>query len=96
VAHQLTQEKIHELGAATPMGRLVRPANVGKTDCFLRKRCFQLDHRPLPSPQWRGRNGLNRKMQHVGDLRLGKSRAGCCDRYEKRRAALWRESTRKS
>jgi hypothetical protein len=38
VAHQLTQEKIHELGAATPMGRLVRPLNAAKTDCFLRKR----------------------------------------------------------
>ena len=25
VTHQLRQEKIHELGAATPMGRLVRP-----------------------------------------------------------------------
>jgi 3-oxoacyl-[acyl-carrier protein] reductase len=34
VTHQLTQEKIHQLGAATPMGRLVRPDDVAKTIAF--------------------------------------------------------------
>jgi 3-oxoacyl-[acyl-carrier protein] reductase len=34
VTHQLTQEKIHELGAATPMGRLVRPEDIAKTIAF--------------------------------------------------------------
>ena len=34
VTHQLTQEKIQELGAATPMGRLVRPDDVAKTIAF--------------------------------------------------------------
>ena len=31
VTQQLTREKMHELGAATPMGRLVRPDDVAKT-----------------------------------------------------------------
>jgi NAD(P)-dependent dehydrogenase (short-subunit alcohol dehydrogenase family) len=34
VTHQLTQEKIRELGAATPMGRLVRPEDIAKTIAF--------------------------------------------------------------
>jgi 3-oxoacyl-[acyl-carrier protein] reductase len=34
VSHELTPEKIHELGAATPMGRLVRPDDVARTIAF--------------------------------------------------------------
>jgi 3-oxoacyl-[acyl-carrier protein] reductase len=34
VTHQLTEEKIYELGAATPMGRLVRPEDIAKTIAF--------------------------------------------------------------
>jgi 3-oxoacyl-[acyl-carrier protein] reductase len=34
VTHHLTQEKIHELGAATPMGRLVRPDDIAGTIAF--------------------------------------------------------------
>jgi 3-oxoacyl-[acyl-carrier protein] reductase len=34
VSHELTREKRQELGAATPMGRLVRPDDVAKTLAF--------------------------------------------------------------
>jgi NAD(P)-dependent dehydrogenase (short-subunit alcohol dehydrogenase family) len=34
VTQQLTQEKMHELAAATPMGRLVRPEDVARTVAF--------------------------------------------------------------
>jgi len=34
VTQQLTREKMHELGAATPMGRLVRPDDVARTVAF--------------------------------------------------------------
>ena len=34
VTQQLTREKVRELGAATPMGRLVRPDDVAKTVAF--------------------------------------------------------------
>jgi 3-oxoacyl-[acyl-carrier protein] reductase len=34
VAHKLTRDKVNELGAATPMGRLVRPDDVAKTLAF--------------------------------------------------------------
>jgi 3-oxoacyl-[acyl-carrier protein] reductase len=34
VTHQLTHEKLQELGAATPMGRLVRPEDVARTVAF--------------------------------------------------------------
>jgi 3-oxoacyl-[acyl-carrier protein] reductase len=34
VSHQLTREKMNELGAATPMGRLVRPDDVARTLAF--------------------------------------------------------------
>jgi 3-oxoacyl-[acyl-carrier protein] reductase len=35
MTQKLTQEKLHELAAATPMGRLVRPDDVAKTIAFL-------------------------------------------------------------
>jgi NAD(P)-dependent dehydrogenase (short-subunit alcohol dehydrogenase family) len=35
VTQQLTQEKMHELAAATPMGRLVRPDDIARTVAFL-------------------------------------------------------------
>ena len=35
VTEQLTTEQMHELGAATPMGRLVRPDDVARTVAFL-------------------------------------------------------------
>jgi NAD(P)-dependent dehydrogenase (short-subunit alcohol dehydrogenase family) len=34
VSHKLTPERVRELGAATPMGRLVRPDDVAKTLAF--------------------------------------------------------------
>ena len=34
MAQQLTREKMHDLGAATPMGRLVRPDDVARTVAF--------------------------------------------------------------
>jgi 3-oxoacyl-[acyl-carrier protein] reductase len=34
MTQQLTREKMHELGAATPMGRLVRPGDVARTVAF--------------------------------------------------------------
>jgi NAD(P)-dependent dehydrogenase (short-subunit alcohol dehydrogenase family) len=34
MTQQLTREQMHELGAATPMGRLVRPDDVAKTVAF--------------------------------------------------------------
>ena len=34
VSQQLTPEKLRELGAATPMGRLVRPEDVARTLAF--------------------------------------------------------------
>jgi 3-oxoacyl-[acyl-carrier protein] reductase len=35
MTQQLTQEQMHELGAATPMGRLVRPDDIAATVAFL-------------------------------------------------------------
>jgi len=35
MSQKLTEEKLHELAAATPMGRLVRPDDVAKTIAFL-------------------------------------------------------------
>ncbi len=35
MTQQLTREQMHELGAATPMGRLVRPDDVARTVAFL-------------------------------------------------------------
>jgi 3-oxoacyl-[acyl-carrier protein] reductase len=34
MSQKLTQEKMHELVAATPMGRLVRPDDVARTVAF--------------------------------------------------------------
>ncbi|HYB38004.1 MAG TPA: SDR family oxidoreductase [Mycobacterium sp.] len=34
MTQQLTREQVHELGAATPMGRLVRPDDVARTVAF--------------------------------------------------------------
>ena len=34
MAQHLTPEKMHELAAATPMGRLVRPDDVARTVAF--------------------------------------------------------------
>ena len=35
VTEQLTAERLHELAAATPMGRLVRPDDIARTIAFL-------------------------------------------------------------
>ena len=46
VTKQLTREQIDELGAATPMGRLVRPDDVARTVAFLASAdaCFTAGH----------------------------------------------------
>jgi NAD(P)-dependent dehydrogenase (short-subunit alcohol dehydrogenase family) len=46
VTQQLTREQIDRLGAATPMGRLVRPDDVARTVAFLASAdaCFTTGH----------------------------------------------------